>query len=220
MPDERGKSSRYVPEPIDLVLEILFGLIMVLTVTGSLSVAGAGREDVRTMLLGAIGCNLAWGTIDGIFHLLGRVAEKGRGLRTVNAIRKAGDPQQAQGLIADALPVVIASILKPADLETMRLRLKELPDPQALARLSAADWLNALGVFLVVSLSTFPVVIPFLFMHNVTLALRISNVIAIGMLFATGYAFGHITGRRPWLRGMAMVGLGCILVAFTIALGG
>ena len=37
---------------------------MVLTFTGSLSVAEAGRDDVRTMLIGALGCNLAWGIID------------------------------------------------------------------------------------------------------------------------------------------------------------
>ena len=53
-------SSRRVLEPIDRVSEVLFGLIMVLTFTGSLSVAEAGRDDVRTMLIGALGCNLAW----------------------------------------------------------------------------------------------------------------------------------------------------------------
>ena len=47
-----------------------------------------------------------------------------------------------------------------------------------------------------------------------------SNAIAIVMLFLTGYAFGHITGRRPWLRGIAMVVLGSILVGITMALGG
>jgi len=44
----------------------LFGLIMVLTLTGSLSVAKAGRGEVRTLLVGALGCNLAWGIIDGV----------------------------------------------------------------------------------------------------------------------------------------------------------
>src|SRR5204863_508677 len=50
-------SSRRVLEPIERISEVLFGVIMVLTFTGSLSVAEAGREDVRTMLIGAIGCN-------------------------------------------------------------------------------------------------------------------------------------------------------------------
>ena len=39
------------------IAEVLFGLIMVLTFTGSLSVADAGRDDIRAMLIGAIGCN-------------------------------------------------------------------------------------------------------------------------------------------------------------------
>ena len=42
-------------------------------------------------------------------------------------------------------------------------------------------------------LSTFPVVIPFIFMSNVGPALRVSNAIAIVMLFLTGYAFGRMT---------------------------
>ena len=57
-------------------------------------------------------------------------------------------------------------------------------------------------------------------MHNALLALRISNAIAIGMLFVAGYAFGRITGRRPWAAGIIMVLLGSILVGLTIALGG
>jgi hypothetical protein len=52
-------------------------------------------------------------------------------------------------------------------------------------------------VFLCVFVSTFPVVIPFTFMQDVRLGLRISNGIAIVMLFLAGYsmgvppAFGH-----------------------------
>ena len=43
---------------------------MVLTFTGALSVAEAGRADVREMLIGALGCNLAWGIIDAVFYLM------------------------------------------------------------------------------------------------------------------------------------------------------
>ena len=43
MPDDPIKSSKRVLDPIDRVSEVLFGLIMVLTFTGSLSVAEAGR---------------------------------------------------------------------------------------------------------------------------------------------------------------------------------
>ena len=213
-------SSKRVLEPYDRVSEVLFGLIMVLTFTGSLSIAEAGRDDVRTMLIGALGCNLAWGVIDGVLYLMGCLAEKGKGLLTLRAVRKATDPQKAQRLIAGALPPLVASILKPEELEAMRERLKNLPEPSARARLGNDEWLGALGVFLLVFLSTFPVVIPFLLMKNGWLALRVSNSIAIAMLFLTGWAFGRITGRLPWVMGVSMVILGGILVGLTMALGG
>ncbi len=125
------ESSRRILDPIDRVSEVLFGLIMVLTFTGSLSVAEAGREDVRTMLIGALGCNIAWGVIDAMLYLMGCLAEKGRGLITLHAVRRATDPAAAQRRIADALPPMVASILEPAELETMRQRLLQLPEPPA-----------------------------------------------------------------------------------------
>lgn len=220
MPDDPIKSSKRVLEPYDRISEVLFGLIMVLTFTGSLSIAEAGREAVRTMLLTALGCNLAWGIIDGVLYLMGCLAEKGKSLLALRDVRAATEPQRAHRLIAYALPPLIASILQPAELETIRVRLKDLPEPPRQARLARDEWLGALGVFLLVFLSTFPVVIPFIFMQKAWLALRISNAIAIAMLFATGCAFGRITGRRPWATGISMVILGVALVAITMALGG
>ena len=209
-----------VLDSIDRVSEVLFGLIMVLTFTGSLSVAEAGPEDVRTMLIAALGCNAAWGIIDAMFYLMGCLADKGRVLTTYLAVRKAADPQQAQRLIADALPPVVASILDPAELETIRRRLMQLPEPPALARLSTDDWLGAIGVFLIVFGSMFPVAMPFIVMHSAGPALRVSNTIAIVMLFVTGYAYGSMTGRHRWLVGIGMVVLGSLLAGLTIALGG
>jgi hypothetical protein len=220
MTDDPIRSSKRMLDPVDRVSEVLFGLIMVLTFTGSLSVAEAGRDDVRAMLIGAFGCNLAWGIIDGVFYLMGCLAEKGRDLQTLKAVRAAADPKQARRLIADALRPVLASVLEAADIEAIRLRMMQLPEPPARARLGRDDWFGAAGVFLLVFLSTFPVVIPFIFMRNAVPAMRVSNATAMVLLFLAGYAFGHMTGRRPALVGIVMVALGGILVGLTIALGG
>lgn len=214
------RASLRVLEPVERVSEVLFGLIMVLTFTGSLSVADAGRNDVRTMLIGAIGCNLAWGIIDGVLYLMSCLAEKGRNLMTFLAVRKTTDLAKAQALLADALPPVVASVLKPAELESMRQRLQALPEPPPKARLGGRDWWGAVGVFLLVFLTTIPVALPFVFMHQVSTAMRVSNAIAIVMLFVTGAAYGRCIGRSPWSLGMFMVGIGLVLVALTIALGG
>ena len=220
MSDDSIKSSRRVLEPNERIAEVLFGLIMVLTFTGSLSVAEAGRDDVRTMLIGALGCNIAWGIIDGVLYLMGCLAEKGRSLMTYRAVRHASDPNQAQRLIAEALPSVVASVMQPTELEAIQLRLRKLPEPHHRTRLSGSDWRGALGVFLFVFLSTLPVAVPFIFMQSARTAMRVSNVIGIGMLFFAGLAYGRCVGRSPWGFGISMVLLGCVLVAITIALGG
>src|SRR5512138_2993159 len=115
MTDDPVKSSKRALEPQDRVSEVLFGLIMVLTFTGSLSVAEAGRDDVRMMLIGALGCNIAWGIIDGILYLMDCLSERGRDIRALRAARNAATSEEAHRVIADALPPMVAATLGPAE---------------------------------------------------------------------------------------------------------
>jgi hypothetical protein len=209
-----------VLDPMSRVSEVLFGLIMVLTFTGSLSVATAGRAEVREMLVGALGCNLAWGVIDALLYLMGILAEKGQGLAAFRALRSAATPEEGRQIVAGSLPPVVASVLDPSHLEAMRERLARLPEPEGPARLHWDDWRGALAVFLLVFLSTLPAAIPFLLLGDARLALRVSNGVAIAMLFACGLVTGRLTGYHPLGTGVAMVVLGCALVAMTMALGG
>jgi VIT1/CCC1 family predicted Fe2+/Mn2+ transporter len=62
--------------------------------------------------------------------------------------------------------------------------------------------------------------LPFLFLSQARLALRISNLAAILMLFLTGWTYGKYAGYRPWRVGLWMVMIGLAMVALTIALGG
>ena len=208
-----------VLDPVDRIAEVLFGLIMVLTFTGSLGVAGAGREEVRTMLLGALGCNLAWGVIDGLLYLMAELAHTGRGYATLRAIRRAIDPRIAHEHIVDALPDPIAAVMTPEEIENLRQRLAKFPDDYRFASGREA-WLGALAVCLLVFLTTFPVAVPFMLFNEARFALRVSNGVAIAMLFICGVAYGRLVGRPPWLFGAITVIVGLILVALTMALGG
>jgi VIT family len=220
MSEDTTASAKLMLDPMERVSEILFGLIMVLTFTCSFSVAGAGRTEVREMLLGALGCNLAWGIIDAVFYLMSRLSEQGHGILARRALRKTGDPAKAHRIIADELPPLLASVLPEAEFELMRQKLNQLPAPPAHPRLAKDDWRGAIRVFLLVFLSTFPVTIPFIFIHQARLALRISNAVAIAMLFGCGYAFGRYSGFRPWRVGLVMVAVGLAMVGLTIAFGG
>lgn len=217
---EEPSSSKRALEPIERISEVLFGLIMVLTFTCSFSVAEAGRAEVRSLLIGALGCNLAWGIIDGIMYLMGCLAEKARTLAMLRAVRAASAPEKARKLVSHALPGLIASALGSQEIDGIRLRLQGLPEPASQPRLSKADWLGATAVFVLVVLSTFPVVLPFALMQNAFLAQRVSNAIAIVSMFLTGYAFGRCTGFHAVGMGVAMVVIGGILVGLTILLGG
>ena len=172
------------------------------------------------MLVAALGCNLAWGLIDAVFYLMNCFSERGRGILALRAVREATDPSKADGIIAEALPPLLASALTPLEFERMRRNLIQLPEPPARPRLTKDDWLAAGGVFLIVFLSIFPVVIPFTVIHDARVALRVSNGVAVLLLFLAGYRFGRYAGYRPWRMGLGMVVVGGGLVGLTIALGG
>jgi VIT1/CCC1 family predicted Fe2+/Mn2+ transporter len=205
---------------MDRISEVLFGLIMVLTYTSTLSVVTADRIQIRTMLIGALGCNLAWGIIDAGMYLMARLHEQGRNILMLREAREASDPVSARDAITDALPPLLASVLPQEQLEAMRQKLRQLPDPPMRPSLTKKDWIGAAAVCLVVFLSTFPVAIPFMLTDDARLGLRVSNIVAIVMLFMCGYLFGQHAGLRPWATGLSSVAIGGVLVAVAIALGG
>jgi hypothetical protein len=207
-------------DPLERFSEIVFGLIMVLSFTCAISVAETGREDVHAMLIGALGCNLAWGIIDAAFYLISCLTERSRNAMLLREVQRAATPTQAEQIIADVLPAVVAEALQPAEFSRIQQHLKQLPEPAERPRLSSENWRGAVGVFLLVFLSTLPVIVPFIFMHEAWLALRVSNGIAIAMLYATGSTLAGYAGMRRVPTGLAMVAIGALLVALTIALGG
>jgi VIT1/CCC1 family predicted Fe2+/Mn2+ transporter len=205
---------------MDRISEVLFGLIMVLTYTGTLAVLTANDFAIRTMILGALGCNLAWGIIDGGVFLMARLNERGSAAMILRAVRATPDATAAQRIIADAMPPLLAPLLTSDQHEAIRLKLLAMPAPAGHLRLTRHDWLGALAVCLLSFCSTFPVVVPFLLIGDPWLALRAANAVAVAMLFGCGYAFGVYSGLRPWMTGLAMVAVGGALVGVAIALGG
>lgn len=214
-----GQHER-VLDPVERLSEILFGLIMVLSFTCSISAGGDGREEVRAVLIGAIGCNLAWGIVDAVMYLLTIVLERGRSIAIARCVRESADAERGRRWIAEALPEPLGQLIDDDALERARAKLVAQPSQRRRPRLTVRDWRAALGVFLLVFLSTFPVVIPFLVVSPLHTAMRISNGVAIAMLYAAGHALGRYAGIGPVRTGLAMVAIGVALVGLTIALGG
>ncbi len=219
MPKEPDPSPRErLLEPVDRISEVLFGLIMVLTFTCTISAASADDTEIHALIMAAIGCNAAWGLVDGVMFMTMGQIDRAHGVRTLRTIRSA-TPGTARTTITDALPPLVATAFDERDLDWLHAKIAELPDPPE-TKLTKHDWLVAGGVTLLVFGSTFPVVIPFMVIDDANTALRISNLVALVMLFACGTALGRHAGGRPYRTGVTMTALGVVLVTVTIALGG
>ena len=212
-------SDKRLLDPLERISEVIFGLIMALTFTGTLSVVQADRAEVKDMLIGAIGCNIAWGLVDAVMYLVSIVIFRARGATILKFVQATDDHARANEHIAEHLPPVIASAIEENGLDAIREKLKALPAiPNR--KLTARDFKGALGVFILVVLSTFPPVIPFLFISNAANALRVSNAVSILMMFLCGWLLARYAGNNKWLTGIIIALLGVALVLITIALGG
>jgi VIT1/CCC1 family predicted Fe2+/Mn2+ transporter len=135
-------------------------------------------------------------------------------------VRAAPRPEDAHRLIATAIGPLAAGLGAPG-LERVRQSIVgQPPDPVRGVRVTARELQGALGVFLLVFASTFPVVLPFVLIADLRMAMRVSGAIAIAMLFLCGYGWGRYGGISAWGAGLIMVVLGVAVEAVVIALGG
>ncbi len=204
--------------------EILFGLIMTLTFTlaAGFVIQEEGRAGAREMLVGILGCNLAWGIIDGALYVLGQLFERGRFRRIGVSLRQATSADGARQLVADELDATLVPVTDDA----MRKRLYQSivehvrstpPSPNPVRR---ADLMGALVAGWLVFACSFPAVLPFAFLDDPRLALRVSNAILLGLLFVVGWRAARHTLANPWIAGFVYLLVGVLLVAVAIPLGG
>jgi hypothetical protein len=217
-PSSETSSSRIL-DPLERSSEIMFGLIMALTFTSAVSVAST-TLDVRTMLVSALGCNIAWGLIDGAMYVLSQLVTRQRQRSFAIAIAHASPPE-ARKMILGRLPDGLESHLSPSELDGLAAGIRALQPPSQTLLPHRDDLRGAAGIFLLVFLSTLPVALPFMIFGNVATALRTSNVIAIVLLYVVGARLGrHMGWPSPWAVGLGVALFGAILVAIAISLGG
>ncbi len=214
-----GDYQRRALDPVDRFAEATFGLIMVLTITGALRVAEAGTQEVREMLVAALGCNVAWGLVDGVMFLITSLAERARAALLYRAVL-APDDAAARAIVVGVLPDAIAGVLQPAEADRLVARIRALPEPPPAFRITGRELRGALASCLLVFAATLPPTLPYLLFQDVGRAQWVSQVAAIACLFLAGYALGKRSGIRAGLLGVAMVFIGAALVALTMALGG
>ena len=209
-----------VLSPVDRIAEILFGLIMVLTFTGAISVSNDGRQEVRDLLWAALGCNVAWGLVDAIMYWMNVLIDRGRAANSIRQMMREQDLAKCRSLIKDEMPPGVAALISDTEVDRIIQEVKRLPAPGNTDLLTIKDLVSGIQIFLLVFLCTLPVALPFVFIHELGVALRVSNGIALLLLFAGGFRLARYAGFRPWLTALAYMLIGVALVSLTMALGG
>ena len=207
-------------DPVDRASEVIFGLLMAMTFVGTLAVAEGGREQLRTLLFAALGCNFAWGIADAVMYLVALATEQRRYRALLQRLHDV-DAASGRDIVADVLMPGFAEALDEGDLDQLlRLRLIAAPRPSGPPRLGSENYRAAIGVFLLVVLATFPVVLPYALADDVVTALRVSQAIAIAMLFAAGAALARWSGGRIVRTGSVVAAIGVLLLIVIVLLGG
>lgn len=213
------KNIATILSPVDRTSEILFGLIMAMTILGALSIAHSGQQDVRMALVAVLGCNLAWGLVDAVMYLLRTLTSRAHNIHLARTVRHADVPS-GQQLLRHALPEEISPLIGHDELETMRQRLLAAPT-DTVRMLRPDDYLAACAIFSLVLLVSLPVALPFVFINDIRTAMHVYRLVALLMLFGCGTAFARYAGHaRPARIGLAMMALGTALTLIIMALGG
>jgi VIT1/CCC1 family predicted Fe2+/Mn2+ transporter len=217
---DEPEKNRSILNTVDRVSELCFGLFMALTFVGAVKAVSVAEDVGYKMFLSALGCNLAWGLADAVMYLVRTLADRGQRLTLALTVKRETDRAAAVRALRGALPNALEPLVDDAELELIRTRLVASATLPPRAHLRREDFLGALGIFLLVVVSTFPVALPFLLVKDITTALVISRVLTLVMLFGAGFALGRYTGAGAMRAGFAMTLLGVVLTVAIIALGG
>ena len=211
-------------DPGETLAEVLFGLIMVLTITtGAGIISGSEDLDAHKLVVAAVGCNIAWGVIDAVLFVLGSLFHRRRRARFFRELRGARGEADALAAIQEEFGLEEEPL---AVLQEDRTRLYKsilalsAHAKPARVRLRQRDLVSALIVFALVSATALPGVVPLLLLPDPYLALRLSNVVLILLLLVVGYWWAQYTDARPWRAAVIVLFLGVSMVVVAVALGG
>ena len=213
---------RYL-DPSESLLEILFGLIMALTMTAGARLLQERAEiNAAELAVGLAGCNVAWGLIDAVFYLFGTKFNHNRRVQLIRRLQATPDKAEAFSLIQDEFGLEGEPPMREQDRVAFHRSVLELLRHAGTARahLHIDDYIAAGIVFVLVSLTALPGLLPLLLLDDAYLALRIANAGQVLLLFLIGLGWASYTGAPRLRTGVLIALLGVAMVLVSVALGG
>jgi hypothetical protein len=207
--------------PEDRLAEAICGLIMVLSFTAATSAIFEGATP-HALLFAVLGCNIAWGIVDGVTYILGNLMNRGARARLILTLQRTPDDLMAARAVQARIDDTLGPLLTPEQRQQVLQWIVEgvpslKPEP---VRIRKADLLTGLVCFLIVFGATIPMLLPFMLLKNEVHALRISNALALAMLFAMGWRWAAFANMSRLKTGLALLAMGVVLVVVTLVLGG
>ena len=217
-----GLVRRYL-EPTTILNEAVFGLVMALTFTlGAGLIVKEGPDATRELLIGVVGCNLAWGIIDGMILIMGGMLDRSRKAQLIMALQRSDKDEDKLALVRQEVEPILGPYLSGGEQEpvyqAITARLKGA-EPERI-RPRKDEVLGAIATVWLVFAASIPAVLPFLFLDDRFIALRLSNALLLTMLFIVGYRWARITNSQPWVVGGSLALTGLVMVLIAIPLGG
>jgi hypothetical protein len=217
--------------PIDVLSEIIFSVLILLTFTLAFRIFTIGANSneplpaayITELLVGALGATVAWGLIDGVMYALMSVFERGEKHRLLMRVQAATSEGEGIEAIAEELDFVLEPITGHAKRQLIYADVFEhlrdsKPRPVTFTR---EELLAAIACVVVAVVAVLPSLTPLLLLrHDYLLAVRLSNLISFGVLFIAGYQWGKYSGMHPLKTGFLLFVIGVVLVALAIPLGG
>src|SRR4029077_6688697 len=98
--------------PENRLAEVICGLVMVLTFTSTTSSTFEGTTP-HALLIAVLGCNIAWGIVDGVTYILGNLMLRGARARLIMAVRRTPNDSTVAAVVDSKLDAVLGNLLTP-----------------------------------------------------------------------------------------------------------
>lgn len=218
-------------DPIDRMSETIFSILIVLIFTlayRAISLLPIDSEilqltDSITIFRASLGAVVAWGIIDAVMYGIFSVFERKDKVRMLNAVKCSSSDPSRLTIIAEAFDYIFEPITDEAhrmQIYAQILEAMKTAQPKRI-KIETEDILGAGAVFVAAIVAVIPSLLPLvLFRDNLNLALRLSNLFSLLMLFITGYRWGKYSGYKPWLTGLIIMSIAILMVILAIPLGG
>jgi hypothetical protein len=223
MSTQRKQSSfeRYL-DPSDRLDELLFGLIMVLSITLGVGLATDEGGSTLQVAVTIFGCNLAWGLIDGIMYIVTQLYDRSRKAQLIEALRSTNSDAEKIATVGGVLDDKLSPLTSEDERHALYLDISRRLGGVSIqqTRIAAEDVYGALAIVWLVVIASVPAVLPFLFFTDRFVAARVSNALVLVALFAVGFGFARTIHANPWTVGISTAVLGIALVGIVMLLGG